>query len=87
VSKTEKLFQKLLKERNLNTFLKSDDGQRRLKELGLPRSTRLFTDYTDIGKVRRSLACEIFLIRPQRELAVLLRALILAIHIAKKAKI
>ena len=35
----------------------------------------LFTDYTDFGGVRRSLACGIFLVRSQRELVVLLKAL------------
>ena len=84
---TEKRFQRMLAPRNLNAFLGSEDGQARLREAGLPPDTRLFTDYTDIGRnVRRSLACELFLIRPQRELAVLLRALIRAIDEERKVR-
>jgi hypothetical protein len=85
IAKVEKSFQALLEPRNLNTFLGSDDGKSRLKAFDLPEDTRLFTDYFDMGRTRRSLACEIFLVRPQRELAVLLRALILAIQLETHA--
>jgi hypothetical protein len=80
IADVEKNFQRLLEPRNLNTFLASNDGKERLKKIGLPPDTRLFTDYNDMGKVRRSLACELFLVRPQRELPVLLRALLLALE-------
>lgn len=80
VEALEKKFQRLLEPRNLNGFLASEDGRKRLAGVKLPENTRLFTDYTDLGKVRRSLACEIFLVRPQRELAVLLRALCVALE-------
>lgn len=65
--------------RNLNTFLKSTTGKERLVKAGIPAGARLFTDYDPDDDPRRSLASEIFLIRPQRELAVLLQALVLAI--------
>lgn len=80
IADVEKRFQAFLEPRNLNTFLSTDAGKKRLKKAGLPESARLFTDYNDIGRIRRSLACEIFLVRPQRELVVLLQALVLAIE-------
>ena len=76
----EKRFQHLLMERNLNTYLGSDDGKRRLAEVGLPATVRLFTDYDLLGTTRRSLACELFCVRPTRETVTLVRALVLALH-------
>ena len=76
----EKKFQALLEERNINTFLATKDGAQRLKDVKLPGAARLFTDYKLISRTRRSLACEIFHVRPNRELAVLLRALICALQ-------
>jgi hypothetical protein len=76
----EKRFQSLLCDRNLNAYLDSDDGKKRLTEAGLATTTRLFTDYDLIGSTRRSLACELFCVRPVRETAVLLRALVLALQ-------
>lgn len=74
----EKGFQHFLQDRNLNSYLDSDDGKTRLRETGLPPTTRLFTDYDLMGPPRRSLACEIFCVRPKREVVVLLTALVLA---------
>ena len=87
ISEVEKRFQALLAPRNLNTFLASKTGQKRLEKVGLDPTARLFTDYTDMGcrNPRRSLVCEIFLVRPQRELAVLLKALVVAIESEQEA--
>jgi hypothetical protein len=71
----DQLFQNLMAPRNLNTFLASADGRERLQEVGLPAGARLFTDYLLMGQPRRSLASEIYLIRPRRELGVLVSAL------------
>jgi hypothetical protein len=76
----EKRFQSTLSERNLNFYLDTDDGKRRLAEAGLATTTRLFTDYDLIGSTRRSLACELFCVRPTRETAVLLQALVFALR-------
>jgi hypothetical protein len=75
----EKKFQSLLAPRALNRFLASEDGKRRLIGAGFPETARLFTDYDLIGNVRRSLASELFLVRPRRELGVLLAALLKAV--------
>lgn len=80
LSNLEQRFQQLLLARNLNTYLATADGQRRLVEAGYPAGARLFTDYDLIGARRRSLASEIFCIRPKREIAVLLMALLEAIE-------
>lgn len=76
----EKRFQSVLYNRNLNAYLDSDDGKKRLAEAGLATTTRLFTDYNLIGSTRRSLACELFCVRPTRETAVLLQALVSALR-------
>ena len=75
----EQKFQQLLAGRDLNRFLETQDGRERLVEAGWPANSRLYTDYRLIGERRRSLASEIVLIRPRRELAVLLQALRLAL--------
>jgi hypothetical protein len=80
IASLEKRFQSILYERNLNTYLDSDEGKRRLEEAGLTPTTRLFTDYDLLGKPRRSLASELFCVRPTREAAVLLQALVLALQ-------
>ena len=41
----EKRFQSVLCDRNLNAYLDTDDGKKRLAEAGLATTTRLFTDY------------------------------------------
>ena len=71
----DQCYQAILAPRNLNAFLSSSDGRKRLQEVGLPAGARLFTDYLLIGEPRRSLASELYLIRPRRELAVLIAAL------------
>jgi hypothetical protein len=76
----EKGLQYFLQDRNLNAYLDSDDGQTRLRETGLPPTTRLFTDYDLMGRPRRSLATEIFCVRPKKEVVVLLTALVLALR-------
>lgn len=79
IADVETQFHDQLAARNLNAFLKSAIGKERLAKAGMPAGARLFTDYDPDEEPRRSLASEIFLIRPQRELAVLLQALVLAI--------
>jgi hypothetical protein len=51
----EQRYQLLLRPRNLNEFLGSPDGQKRLLQVGLPPTARLFTDYNLMGAPRRSL--------------------------------
>ena len=82
----EKRFQSSLYERNLNVYLDTDDGKKRLAEAGLAPTTRLFTDYDLLGKTRRSLAPELFCLRPTRETATLLRALVLALQQEQAAR-
>ena len=76
----EQEFQKKLLQRNVNTFLSSADGRQRLIACGHTERTRLFTDYADIGRVRRSVASELFLVRPLREMSTLLAALLVALE-------
>jgi hypothetical protein len=75
----ERKFQQLLAGRDLNRYLETQDGRERLIEAGMPANARLFTDYLLLGDRRRSLASEIVLVRPRRELAMLLQALRLAL--------
>jgi hypothetical protein len=82
----EKRFQSALYNRNLNAYLDTDDGKKRLAEAGLATTTRLFTDYDMPGSTRRSLACELFCVRPTRETAVLLQALVLALQQEQAAR-
>ena len=76
----------MLYARNLNAYLATDDGKKRLVEAGLAPTTRLFTDYDLLGRTRRSLACELFCVRPTREVATLLRALVLALQQEQTAR-
>jgi hypothetical protein len=80
LTRLEQSYQMLLQPRNLNIFLGSDDGRARLQEVGLPAGARLFTDYSLMGRPRRSLASEIFCIRPRRELSILISALSAALR-------
>jgi hypothetical protein len=82
----EKRFQSVLSGRNLNAYLDTDDGKKRLVEAGFPERARLFTDYALIGAMRRSLASELFCVRPARETAVLLQALVLALQQEQTAR-
>jgi hypothetical protein len=63
----EKRFQSVLCGRNLNAYLDTDDGKKRLVEAGLAPTTRLFTDYDLLGTTRRSLASEILPATDQRD--------------------
>ncbi len=81
----ERRFKSALDPRNLNTVLATADGRKRLKQVGLPADARLFTDYDLIGG-RRSLTSEIFCVRPEREAAVLLQALLLSIEQERERK-
>ena len=74
----EQRFQLLMQARNLNTYLSSADGKSRLGDVRLPARTRLCTDYDLVGETRRSVASELFCIRPRRELAAILTALVMA---------
>ena len=76
VANLEHGFQEVLVARNLLTVLSTEDGCSRLCEAGLPEGT----DYTLIGRRRRSLASELFCVRPSKEMDVLVRALLLAIE-------
>ena len=80
VASLEQRFQELLVARNLLTVLATEDGRARLRDAGLPEGARLFTDYALIGRRRRSIASELFCVRPTKELDVLLQALLLAIE-------
>ena len=83
----EQRFQAILSPRNLNNFLASKTGQARLVQAGYPANSRLFSDYDTQGHavdsltlVRRSLCSELFCIRPQYELGIILQALVQAIR-------
>lgn len=79
IADVERQFQRLLEARNLNKFLGSEAAWRLLVKACLPADTRLFTDYWESHGSRRSLASEIFVIHPKRNLFDLLQALVLAI--------
>lgn len=79
IADVERDFHYYLGARNLNVFLDSDTGQERLAKADMPSSVRLFTDYSSFREPCRSVASEIYVIQPQRELAVLLQAMVLAL--------
>ena len=81
----ERAFNEVLALRNFNLFLESEDGARRLAAVGLPPTARLFTDYDLMGRPRRSLATELFCIRPRAELQIILRAIAVAIERVRAA--
>ena len=88
VEQIDKLLSHALKDRDLNQYLGTDDGQRRMRQAGHNPRHRVMTRYSDIGThTRLSLAQEIFLIRPRRELQALLDliASILANHLVNQA--
>ena len=71
----DKRISRMLAPRSLNRYLATLDGQKRMAEAGYDPRHRLTTAYTDIGREPRySLAEEIYLIRPKRELQRLLDA-------------
>ncbi len=76
VEDADKAVAQVLAGRSLNRYLDSPDGQKRLIEAGIPPAFRFCTLYTDIGpEPRLSVAQEVFLIRPKRELQALLDAI------------
>jgi hypothetical protein len=76
----DKRISRMLAPRSVNRYLETLDGQKRMKEAGYHPRHRLTTAYTDIGiQLRYSLAEEIYLIRPKRELQALLDAVAAAL--------
>jgi hypothetical protein len=76
----DKRISRMLAPRSVNRYLETLDGQKRMEEAGYNTSHRLTTAYTDIGpEPRYSLAEEIYLIRPKRELQALLDAMAAAL--------
>ena len=72
----EKAFATALEARNLNGWLDTSDGQKRLQAAGYDPRLRLHTDYRFIGrKARRSIVTEAFLIRPVREMHLIIKAI------------
>ncbi len=70
VEMVDRRLHDLLRPRTLNTYLTSADGQARLVEAGYDPLARLHTRYTLMTRSPRlSLADELYLIRPRRELA------------------
>jgi hypothetical protein len=66
----------VLHSRSLNAYLDGPDGQRRLLAAGYDPKARLHTSYTLMTPLPRlSLAKELYLIRPQRELLGLVHAI------------
>jgi hypothetical protein len=66
----------LLAPRSFNAYLDSSEGQVRLLEAGYDPAARLHTRYTLMTQAPRlSLATELYLIRPRRELAAFVTAL------------
>ena len=57
------------------------DGVERLQDAGLPANSRFFSDYNMSGRIRRSLAKELYCVRPNQELAVLIEAVRQAIGV------
>ncbi len=73
----EKAFALALGARGLNSWLDTPDGQARLQAAGYDPRLRLCTDYKYIGrKARRSLVTEAFLIRPLREMDLIINAIV-----------
>lgn len=65
----------MLRSRALDAFLAGPDGRRRLQAVGLDPAHALVTEYDLIGRVRRSRAQELYLIRPMKEMPALVPAL------------
>lgn len=65
----------LLRPRALDAFLASPDGRARLEAAGFDPDGRLMTTYDLIGAPRRSVASELYLVRPSREMPALVAAL------------
>ncbi len=75
VEQVDKAVSRMLAGRSVNAYLDTADGRARMVEAGLDPRLRLHTAYTDIGRTRYSLAEEVYLLRPKREMAKLLQAL------------
>lgn len=74
ITMLEQRVRDLLAERNINSYLATEDGVERLRDAGFPRSARFFTDYNLSGRIRRSLAIELFCVRPNQEMPMLIEA-------------
>jgi hypothetical protein len=72
----DKAVSRMLANRSVNTFLDTKDGQERMLATGHDPNLRLHTAYTNIGRAPRySLAEEVYLLRPKREMPQLLQTL------------
>jgi hypothetical protein len=77
----DKRISRMLAPRSVNRYLETPDGQKRMLGAGYNPRHLLTTGYTDIGREPRySLAEEIYLIRPKRELQALLDAVAVALN-------
>lgn len=74
ITQIEGRVRDLLTERNINSYLSTEDGAERLRDAGFPGNARFFSDYNLSGRIRRSLAIELFCIRPNQELPMLIEA-------------
>jgi hypothetical protein len=73
VEQVEPLLNNALAPRSLNRFLATVEGQNRMRQAGFNPRHWLMTAYTDVGRnPRYSIAEEVFLIRPRREIQGLL---------------
>lgn len=75
ITEVDQRVRDLLFERNINRYLATKDGVFRLRDAGFPGNARFFSDYNLSGCIRRSLASELFCVRPNQELLVLIEAL------------
>ena len=76
VEAVDRAVHALLQRRSLARYLASSEGQRRLVQSGLDPSGQLLTRYTLMTRIDRiSIVEELYLIRPQRDLAQLVRGL------------
>jgi hypothetical protein len=76
VTAVDRALHAMLAHRSLNTYFNGPDGQKRLREAGYDRQARLHTRYgLMMPTPRLSLATELYLIRPQRELPALVAAI------------
>jgi hypothetical protein len=76
VTAVDQALHAMLAHRSLNAYLDGPDGQKRLHEAGYDPKARLHTRYELMTPTPRlSLATELYLIRPQRELPSLVAAI------------
>jgi hypothetical protein len=76
IEQADKKISRILADRSVNRYLETPDGQKRMIDAGYDPRHRLTTAYAEIGtQPRYSLAEEIYLVRPKRELQGLLDAI------------